>query len=70
MVIFGLILIAMVFVAYVGTKSPDIDETGNLLLQKSRSLESVETGIENQLDSALDSVPAEMLEDLPTPVSE
>ena len=70
LVIFGLILIAMVFVAYVGTKSPDIDETGNLLLQKSRSLESVETGIENQLDSALDSVPAEMLEDLPTPVSE
>ena len=68
--IFGLILIAMVFLVCVGTKSPDIDETGNLLLQKSRSLESVETGIENQLDSALDSVPAEMLEDLPTPVSE
>ena len=68
--IFGLILIAMVFVAYVGTKSPNIDETGNLLLQKSRSLESVESGIENQLDSAPDSVPPEMLEDLPTPVSE
>ena len=68
--IFGLILIAMVFLVCVGTKSPDIDETGNLLLQKSRSLESVESGIENQLDSAPDSVPPEMLEDLPTPVSE
>ena len=70
MAIFGLILIAMVFLVCVGTKSPDIDETGNLLLQKSRSLESVESGIENQFDSAPDSVPPEMLEDLPTPVSE
>ena len=46
-VLFGLILIAMVLLVYVGTKSPDIDETGNLLLQKSRSLESEESGIEN-----------------------
>lgn len=68
--IFGLILIVMVFMVCVGTKSPDIDETGNLLLQKSRSLESVESGIEKQLDSAPDSVPLKMLEDLPTPISE
>ena len=67
---FVLILIAMVFAICVGTKSPDIDETGNLLLQKSRSLESVESEIENRLDSAPDSVPPAMLKDLPTPVME
>ena len=44
---FGLILIVLVFFVLVGTKGPDIDETGNLLLQKSRSLESLDSGIEN-----------------------
>ena len=67
---FGLILIALVYVVCVGTKSPDIDETGNLLLQKSRSLESVETGVENTSKSAVDSVPPAMLKDLPTPAME
>lgn len=67
---FGLILIALVYVVYVGTKSPDIDETGNLLLQKSRSLESVETGVENTSKSVADSVPPAMLKDLPTPAME
>ncbi len=66
----GLILIAMAFFAYVGTKSSDIDETGNLLLQKSRSLDSVEPEEENSLNTASDSVPPAMLKDLPTPVSE
>lgn len=45
--LFGLILFVTVFYVYVGTNSPDIDETGNLLLQKSRSLESVESGMDN-----------------------
>lgn len=67
---FGLILIALVYVVCVGTKSPDIDETGNLLLQKSRSLESVETGVENDSKSTVDSVPPAMLKDLPTPAME
>lgn len=67
---FGLILFVMVFFIYVGTKSPDIDETGNLLLQKSRSLESIETGVEKTSKSAVDSVPPEMLKDLPTPAME
>lgn len=67
---FGLILFVMVFFIYVGTKSPDIDETGNLLLQKSRSLESIETGVEKTSKSAADSVPPAMLKDLPTPAME
>ena len=68
--ILGLILITTVFFVLVGTKSPDIDETGNLLLQKSRSLESVESGIENRGNSAPDTLPPAVLKDLPTPVSE
>ncbi|PWJ64616.1 Serine/threonine protein kinase [Fibrobacter sp. UWB15] len=64
---FGLILIALVIVLYVGTKSPDIDETGNLLLQKSRSLES---GFERDSEKTIDSVPPVMLKDLPTPAME
>lgn len=68
--ILGLILITTVFFVLVGTKSPDIDETGNLLLQKSRSLESVESGIENCGNSAPDTLPPAVLKDLPTPVSE
>ena len=68
--ILGLILIATAFFVLVGTKSPDIDETGNLLLQKSRSLESVESGIENRGNSAPDTLPPAVLKDLPTPVSE
>ena len=68
--ILGLILIAVVFFALVGTKGPDIDETGNLLLQKSRSLESVESGLDNREDSAPDTLPPAVLKDLPTPVTE
>lgn len=68
--ILGLILITTVFFVLVGTKSPDIDETGNLLLQKSRSLETVESGIENRGNSAPDTLPPAVLKDLPTPVSE
>ncbi len=68
--ILGLILITTVFFVLVGTKSPDIDETGSLLLQKSRSLESVESGIENRGNSAPDTLPPAVLKDLPTPVSE
>ena len=68
--ILGLILIAVVFFALVGTKSPDIDETGHLLLQKSRSLESVESGLENRGNSVPDTLPPAILKDLPTPVSE
>ena len=68
--LFGLILFVMVFFVCVGTKSPDIDETGNLLLQKSRSLESVESGIEKSSKSVTDTVPLEMLKDLPTPAQE
>ena len=68
--IFGLILIAVALFALVGTKSPDIDETGHLLLQKSRSLESVESGLENRGNSAPDTLPPAILKDLPTPVSE
>ena len=40
---FGLILLLMALWFAFGTKSPDIDATGNLLLEKSRSLESVDT---------------------------
>ena len=68
--LFGLILIAVVFFVLIGTKGPDIDETGNLLLQKSRSLESVESGLENREKSAPDTLPPAVLRDLPTPVSE
>ena len=68
--ILGLILIATAFFVLVGTKSPDIDETGNLLLQKSRSLESVESGLESRGNSAPDTLPPAVLKDLPTPVSE
>ena len=68
--ILGLILITTVFFVLVGTKSPDIDETGNLLLQKSRSLESVESGLESRGNSAPDTLPPAVLKDLPTPVSE
>ena len=68
--ILGLILIAVVFFALVGTKGPDIDETGNLLLQKSRSLESVESGLDNREESAPDTLPPAVLKDLPTPVPE
>lgn len=67
---FGLILFVLVLFVYVGTKSPDIDETGNLLLQKSRSLESVESGIEESSKPATDTVSPEMLKDLPTPAFE
>ena len=68
--LFGLILLVMVLVVYVGTKSPDIDETGNLLLQKSRSLESVESGIEKTSKPTTDTVSPDMLENLPTPALE
>ena len=70
MAVFGLILIAVVFFVLLGTKGPDIDEKGNLLLQKSRSLESVESGLENRENSAPDTLPPAVLRDLPTPVSE
>lgn len=68
--LFGLILIAVVFFVLIGTKGPDIDETGSLLLQKSRSMESVESGLENREKSAPDTLPPAVLRDLPTPVSE
>jgi serine/threonine protein kinase len=67
LVFFGLILIALVIVVCVGTKSPDIDETGHLFLQKSRSLES---GAERDSEMTIDSVPPAMLKDLPTPATE
>ncbi len=41
--IFGLILLLVALWYAFGTKSPDIDATGNLLLEKSRNLESVDT---------------------------
>ena len=67
LVFFGLILIALVIAVCVGTKSPDIDETGHLFLQKSRSLES---GAERDSEMTIDSVPPAMLKDLPTPATE
>ena len=67
---FGLILLVMVLVVYVGTKSPNIDETGNLLLQKSRRLESVESGIEKTSKPTTDTVSPDMLKNLPTPALE
>ena len=41
--IFGLILLLVALWLAFGTKSPDIDATGNLLLEKSRNLESVDS---------------------------
>ena len=41
--VFGLILILIALWLAFGTKSPDIDATGNLLLEKSRNLESVDS---------------------------
>ena len=41
--IFGLILLFVALWLAFGTKSPDIDATGNLLLEKSRNLESVDS---------------------------
>ena len=67
---FGLILLVMALVIYVGTYSTDIDETGNLLFQKSRSLESLGSGMEKPSKNSVDSVSSEMLKDLPTPAME
>jgi hypothetical protein len=41
--VFGLILLLVALWLAFGTKSPDIDATGNLLLEKSRNLESVDS---------------------------
>lgn len=62
--IFGLILTLMAFFFIVGTNSSDIDETGNLLLEKSRNSVTMEpdSGLESQ-----DSLPSTILKDLPTP---
>ena len=45
--LFGFILVLITMWLVFGTKSPDIDATGNLLLEKSRSLDSVEMNEEN-----------------------
>ena len=62
--LFGLILTLMAFFFIVGTNSSDIDETGNLLLKKSRNSVTMEpdSGLESQ-----DSLPSTILKDLPTP---
>ena len=62
--VFGLILTLMAFFFIVGTNSSDIDETGNLLLKKSRNSVTMEpdSGLESQ-----DSLPSTILKDLPTP---
>lgn len=61
---FGLILTLMAFFFIVGTSNSDIDETGNLLLEKSRNSVTMEpdSGLESQ-----DSLPSTILKDLPTP---
>ncbi|MBO7106047.1 MAG: serine/threonine protein kinase [Fibrobacter sp.] len=61
---FGLILTLMAFFFIVGTNSSDIDETGNLLLEKSRNSVTMEP--DSGLDSQ-DSLPSTILKDLPTP---
>ncbi len=62
--VFGLILTLMAFFFIVGTNTSDIDETGNLLLEKSRNSVTMEP--DSGLDSQ-DSLPSTILKDLPTP---
>ena len=64
LVAFGLILTLMAFFFIVGTNTSDIDETGNLLLEKSRNSVTMEP--DSGLDSQ-DSLPSTILKDLPTP---
>ena len=66
--ILGLILGLIALLVVVGTKSPDIDATGDLLLKKSRDLESV-GGSPDSVAPPVDSVHPILLEDLPTPAS-
>ena len=65
--IFGLILVIIALLVYAGTKSTDIDATGNLLLKNSRNLETIATTPDSER-ALPDSTPSILLEDLPTPV--
>ena len=64
--ILGLILGLIALLVVVGTKSPDIDATGDLLLKKSRNLESVDV-VPDSVAPSSDSTPSILLDDLPTP---
>lgn len=64
--LFGLILVICALLALVRNESPDIDATGNLLLEKSRSLETAPERSE-QVQPVLESIPLNELGDLPTP---
>lgn len=67
--LFGLILVLIALFVAIGTKSPDIDETGDLLLERSRNMESATMESDSDHKSQ-DTVPSTILTDLPTPVSE
>ncbi len=62
---FGLILLIVALWFAVGSKGPDIDATGAMLLKQSRSLEMDSVGATPAEDVPMD----EILQDLPVPVS-
>jgi len=66
--VFGLILLIVLVIFAYGTKDPDIDDMGDLVLQKSRSLESapeMDVKTENAAGKIL--LDSSLLKDLPTP---
>ncbi|WP_298769158.1 protein kinase [uncultured Fibrobacter sp.] len=67
--VFGLILILIVLFVVAGTKSSSIDETGDLLLERSRNLESATMESENGHEMR-DTMPSTILMDLPIPASD
>lgn len=64
---FVLILLASVLVVVLKGGRSNIDETGALMLKKSRSLDIGEAGLENGLDSAAVGVDGQSLKTLPVP---
>ena len=67
--IFGFILVVIALLVVFGTKNPDIDATGDLLLKNSRKQESFATETESA-ETTSDSTPSILIEDVPTPATD